>query len=57
MEFDGAAEFVVTDLETLFSVWRDPEFEKWVTPDEEKFMTREGVKLMIGYEDVLMDRT
>ncbi|CAM6128410.1 unnamed protein product [Calypogeia fissa] len=57
MDFDGAAEFVVPDLETLMSVWYDPEFDKTVTPDEQKFMTREGVKIMIGYEDPMIDRT
>jgi hypothetical protein len=57
MEFDAAAEFWAKDMDTILSVYEDPDYLRIIVPDEEKFLTREASKFMVGYERLHLDRT
>lgn len=55
MEFDGAAEFWVRDLETLANMSSDPEYIEVIQPDEDNFIDKKSMRMLIGVDYVVVE--
>jgi hypothetical protein len=55
LEYDGAAEFWVRDLETLENMYSDPEYVEVIQPDEANFIDGESFKMLIGVDYTIVE--
>jgi hypothetical protein len=55
LDFDGAAEFWVRDLETLQAMMTDKEYVEKIQPDEGNFINGETVTIIIGVDYIVVD--
>lgn len=53
--YDGHAEFLIRSMDDISKAMQDPYFEKMVKPDEEMFSDPDGVVVMVGYEEVVIE--
>lgn len=55
LEFDGAAEFWVPNLETLQAMNTDPEYVEKIQPDEANFIDPKSFKMIIGVDYIIVE--
>ncbi|KAF3355775.1 hypothetical protein VdG1_06824 [Verticillium dahliae VDG1] len=55
LEFDGAAEFWVHNLETFQSMGSDPEYLNKIQLDEANFIDPESIRMVIGVDYIVME--
>ena len=55
LEFDGAAEFWVPNLETFAAMGSDPEYVNVIQPDEANFIDAESMRLIVGVDYIVVE--
>jgi hypothetical protein len=55
LQYDGAAEFWVRDLETLQAMVIDEEYVNVIQPDEANFIDASSMKMLIGVDYVVVE--
>ncbi|SPO04117.1 uncharacterized protein DNG_06800 [Cephalotrichum gorgonifer] len=55
LEFDGAAEYWVPDLETFAAMGSDPEYLNNIQPDEANFIDLDSLRIIIGVDYILVE--
>lgn len=55
LEFDGAAEFWVHNLETFQAMGSDPEYLGTIQPDEANFIDLESMRMVIGVDYIVLE--
>lgn len=55
LEFDGAAEFWVPNLETLQAMGSDPEYLTKIQPDEANFIDMSSFKMIVGVDYIVVE--
>ncbi|CAI6329125.1 unnamed protein product [Periconia digitata] len=55
LEFDGAAEFWMHDIQTLAKMQSDPFYIEKIRPDEEQFIDGKSLKLIVGVDYIVVE--
>ncbi|KAH6990019.1 EthD domain-containing protein [Ilyonectria destructans] len=55
LEFDGAAEFWVHNLETFQAMGSDPEYLGTIQPDDANFIDLESMRMVIGVDYIVLE--
>jgi hypothetical protein len=55
LEFDGAAEFWVPNLETFQAMGSDPEYVEKIQPDEANFIDLESMRMIVGVDYIVVE--
>jgi hypothetical protein len=55
LEYDGAAEFWMPNLETFQAMGSDPEYLEKIQPDEANFIDGESIKMVLGVDYIVVE--
>ncbi|KAM0351828.1 hypothetical protein ACHAPU_002341 [Fusarium lateritium] len=55
LEFDGAAEFWVQNLETFQAMYTDPHYLNAIQPDEANFIDPKSMRLIVGVDYIVVE--
>lgn len=55
LEYDGAAEFWMPNLEIFQAMGSDPEYLEKIQPDEANFIDGESIKMILGVDYIVVE--
>lgn len=55
LEFDGAAEFWVQNMETFQAMGMDPHYVNVIRPDEANFIDAKSMRLIVGVDYIVIE--
>lgn len=55
LEYDGAAEFWMPNLEILQAMQTDPEYVEKIQPDEANFIDGESIQMILGVDYIVVE--